>query len=116
MIIDQVQNKSVKLVTQYPKDLGNELTDELQSLKYIYLANFGEKVKILLLDLINAIKILKLENVFPNLTVTLWILITIFATAASTEHSFSVFKSVINVLRATMCQDRFSSLGVLTVE
>lgn len=43
MTINQVQKNFVALVTQYPKDLGNELTDELQSLKCIYLAIFGEK-------------------------------------------------------------------------
>lgn len=92
-----------------------DMTDELQSLKCIYLASFGEKT-LLLLNLLNAIKILKLENVFPYLTVALWIFITIPATVASAKLSFSVPKRVKNVLRATISQDRLSSLRVLAVE
>lgn len=59
---------------------------------------------------------MKLENLFPNITVALRIFITIPATVASAERSFSVLKRVKNVLRATMCQDRLSRLGVLAVE
>jgi hypothetical protein len=114
MTIDQIQEKSAALVQRYPKDL-DELTDELQSLKLIYSANFGEKT-LSPMDLLNAIKTLKLENLFPNITVALRIFITIPATVASAERSFSVLKRVKNVLRATMCQDRLSSLGVLAVE
>lgn len=44
------------------------------------------------------------------------IFITIPATVASAERSFSVLKRVKNVLRSTMCQNRLSSLGVLAVE
>jgi len=79
MTIDQIQEKTTRLVKQYSKDLGDELTDELQSLKLIYSANFGEKT-LSPWDLHNAIKISNLENVFPNLTVALRIFITIPAT------------------------------------
>ena len=115
MTIDQIQEKTTRLLKQYPKDLGDELTDELQSLKLIYSANFGEKT-LSPWDLLNAIKTSNLENLFPNLTVALRIFITIPATVASAERSFSVLKRVKNVLRSTMCQNRLSSLGVLAVE
>lgn len=61
MTIDQIQEKTTRLVKQYPKDLGDELTDELQSLKLIYSANFGEKT-LSPWDLLNAIKTSNLEN------------------------------------------------------
>jgi hypothetical protein len=79
--INQIQENSAALVQNYSKDL-DELTDELQSLKLIYSANFGEKT-LSSMDLLNAIKTLKLENLFPNITVALRILITISATVAS---------------------------------
>ncbi|KAL4154039.1 hypothetical protein QTP88_001872 [Uroleucon formosanum] len=81
-----IQEKTTRLVKQYPKDLGDELTDELQSLRLICI--FSQ----------------------------LWIFITIPATVASAERSFSVLKRVKNVLRSTMCQNRLPSLGVLAVE
>lgn len=115
MTIDHIQEKTTRLVKQYPKDLGDELTDELQSLKLIYSANFGVKT-LSPWNLLNAIKTSNLENLFPNLTVALRIFITIPATVASAERSFSVLKRVKNVLRSTMCQNRLSSSGVLAVE
>ncbi|KAL4153194.1 hypothetical protein QTP88_001027 [Uroleucon formosanum] len=115
MTIDQIQEKTTRLVKQYPKDLGDELTDELQSLRLIYSANFSEKT-LSPWDLLNAIKTSNLEKLFPNLTVALRIFITIPATVANAERSFSVLKRVKNVLRSTMCQNRLSSLGVLAVE
>ncbi|KAF0754583.1 zinc finger MYM-type protein 1-like [Aphis craccivora] len=108
------KKKTTRLVKQYPKDLGYELTDELQSLKLIYSANFGEKT-LSPWNILNAIKTSNLENLFLNLTVALRIFITIPATVASAERSFSVLKRVTNVLRS-MCQNRLSSLGVLAVE
>jgi len=60
MTIDQIKEKSAALVQRYPKHL-DELTDELQSLKLIYSANFGEKT-LSPMDLLNTIKTLKLEN------------------------------------------------------
>lgn len=115
MTIYQVKKKCIALVTQCLKDLGNEFTDKLKSLKCIYLANFNENT-LLPLDLLNVIKTLKLKNLFPNLTVTLRIFITIYATVAILERSFLVLKRVKTFLRATMCQDKVSSLGVLAVE
>ena len=44
------------------------------------------------------------------------IFLTIPATVASAERSFSTLKRVKSVLQSTMCQDRLSSLGVLAVE
>lgn len=113
--VDQMQIKATALVQRYPKDLGKELYDELHSLKLVYSANFGEKT-LSPLDLLNKIKSLNLETIFPNLTVALRIFATIPATVSSAERSFSVLNRVKNVLRSTMCQDRLSSLGVLAVE
>jgi len=112
MTTDQIQEKTTRLVKQYAKDLGDELADELQSLKLMYSANFGEKT----LSPYNAIKTSNLENLFHNLTLALKIFITIPATVTSAERFFSVLKRVKNVLRATMRQDKLSSLEVLAVE
>lgn len=112
---DQIQEQATVLVHRYPKDLGDELCDELHSLKLVYSANFGEKT-LSPLDLLNKIKCFNLETLFSNITVALRIFATIPATVASAERSFSVLNRVKNVLRSTMCQDRLSSLGVLAVE
>lgn len=112
---NEIQEQAGALVQRYPKDLGDDLSDELQSLKLIFSSNFGDKI-ISPIDLLNKIKTLNLETLFPNLSVALRIFATIPATVASAERSFSVLNRVKNVLRSTMCQDRLSSLGVLAVE
>lgn len=99
---NEIQEQAGALVQRYPKDLGDDLSDELQSLKLIFSSNFGDKI-ISPIDLLNKIKTLNLETLFPNLSVALRIFATIPATVASAERSFSVLNRVKNVLRSTIC-------------
>ena len=78
----------------------------------IHSANFGNKA-LLPLELLNKIKALKLDALFPNVVVVLRVFLTLPVTVAQAERSFSALSRVKNVLRSTMCQDRLSSLPTL---
>ena len=56
------------------------------------------------------------EYVFPNLRISLQILLTIAVSIASCERSFSKLKIILSYLRASMGQDRLSNLALLSVE
>jgi len=68
------------------------------------------------LELLNCLRKYKLEGLFPNVTVCLHILLTIPATVASVECSFSKLKLVKNCLRSTMTQGRLVDLARLSIE
>ncbi|ESO11440.1 hypothetical protein HELRODRAFT_153379, partial [Helobdella robusta] len=55
-------------------------------------------------------------DVFPNLRVALQILLTIAVSIASCGRSFSKLKIILSYLRASMEQDRFSDLALMSVE
>jgi hypothetical protein len=67
-------------------------------------------------NLLNSLYQYKLENLFPNICVSLRILLTIPATVASAERSFSKLKLVKNYLHSTMSQDRLVDLARLSIE
>jgi len=67
-------------------------------------------------NFLNSLHTLKLDVLFPNIIVILWIFCTLSVTVAQAERSFSTLAWVKNVLRSTMCQDRLNSLGILAVE
>jgi len=115
MTESEIKLKSRNLVLKYNDDLQEDLVDELQSLKIVYATNFGHK-QLNPLELLNHLHKTNLANMFPNLCIALRIFLTIPATVASAERSFSTLKRVKNVLRSTMTQQRLSSLGVLAVE
>ena len=56
------------------------------------------------------------DDVFPNLWISLQILLTIPVSIASCERSFSKLKLILSFSRASMGQDRLSDLALLSVE
>jgi hypothetical protein len=67
-------------------------------------------------NLLNSLYQYKLENLYTNICVSLRILLTIPATVASAERSFSKLKLVTNYLRSTMSQDRLVCIARLSIE
>ena len=109
--------KSNFLADIYTKDInGDDLGIEMVDLKkLIHPGNFGEK-QLNPFELPNKILTYKLENIVPNICVSLRIFLTIPATVASAERSFSKLKLINNYLRSTMSQDRVISLARLSIE
>ena len=69
------------------------LGDEIISLKAIHLANLGKNA-LPPLDLLNKIKQLKLDSLFPNVAVMLRIFLTLPVTVAQAERLFSALARV----------------------
>ena len=57
-----------------------------------------------------------LNYAYPNITTVYCIYLTLPVTSASVERSFSKLKLVKNALRSTMCENRLTSLLILSIE
>ena len=100
----ELEKKVKGLAHQYPTDLNDEdFVTEMQHLPLVHEANFG-KPELKPLELLNLLTDYKLCEIFPNVCVSLRILLTIPATVASAERSFSKLKLMKNLLRSTMSQ------------
>ena len=113
---EKINDGSIVLIESYQNDLSHELTDELNHHKAIHAENIGEKLSPL--ALLNKLHSMKVNVLFPNVCIALRIFCTIPVTVASAEpeQAFSRLARIKNVMRATMDQERLSSLGVLAIE
>lgn len=81
-----------------------------------------ENISVFLEDELGAFDVLQfilkneLTTTFPNLTISLRILLTLPVTVAAGERSFSKLKLIKNYLRSSMCQERLNSLAILSIE
>ena len=56
------------------------------------------------------------ESLFPNLRITLQILLTVAVSLASCERSFDKLKLILSYLRSVMNQERLCDLALLSIE
>ena len=101
--------------TKYAYLCYDQLKEEMLHLKVIHSANLGSG-DIRPLELRNKIVDMKLEEIFPNVCISLRIFCTLPVTIATGERSFSKLKHIRNVLRNTMRQDRLNDLAILSIE
>ena len=87
------------LPTTYSADIGPDIVDEMCHLPSVHRGNFVEKSSLHPLALLNRITEYRLNSIFPNVCVALRIFLTIPATVASAERSFSKLKLIKNYLR-----------------
>ena len=87
----------------------------MQHLPLVHKANFG-KPELKPVELLNLLTDYKLGDIFPNVCVSLRILLTIPATGESAERSFSKLKLSKNFLRSTMSQIQLVDLARLGIE
>ena len=89
------------LATQYCRDVDEKnFVTEMRHLLFVHSANVGNE-KLLPLDLPYEIYDFKLQERFPSVCICLRVLLTISATVAFAERSFSKLKLIKNYLRAT---------------
>ncbi|KYN07207.1 Zinc finger MYM-type protein 1 [Cyphomyrmex costatus] len=68
------------------------------------------------LDILQYLLSNDLINIFPNLSISLRILLTMPVTVATGERSFSKLKIIKNYLRSTMKQERLTNLSIISIE
>lgn len=107
-----IENKCSLLQSSYPDDLGLDLKDEVKYLKVIHDSNFRTET-LTPLQLINKLKKLTLEGLFPNVWIAIRIFCTVPVTVVEAERSFSQKKLFKNVMRSTMGQQRTSLLFIV---
>lgn len=111
----ELKSSAENFVSFYSSDVSEELVEECLLLKSIHCANFTEP-SYSPLDLLNKIHELKLENLLPNICISLRIFCTLSVSVAEAERSFSKLNIVKNYLRSTMTQDRLQNLALLSIE
>ena len=104
-----------RFVQEYSVDVSEELVQEMDDLKAIHAANFGEE-QLHPIDLLNSLHKCRLQTLFPNCCIALRLFCTLPVTVAEAERSFSKLKLIKNYLRSTMGQDRLTDLGILAIE
>ncbi|XP_047139494.1 zinc finger MYM-type protein 1-like [Hydra vulgaris] len=112
---DLLREKASSICVKYSIDVSLDLIDEIEHLKAIHASNLSI-IQLSLFQLLNKLRELKLDSLFPNILVVLIIFCTLPVTVAQAERSFSTLARVKNVLRSTMYQDRLSNLGRLAIE
>ena len=112
---EEVEEKSRSLAEEYPADISQDLVQEMMHLPSVHRANFGD-APLSPLGLLNILTEHKLEGIFTNVCVGLRILLTMPATVASAEQSFSKLKLIKNFLHTTMSQGRLVDLARLSIE
>jgi hypothetical protein len=91
---------------------GTPLCDELINIK-----KFVKNLKSpMLLNILNFFKKFNMEDVYPNIWVSLRILLAMPLSVTSGERNFSKFKLIETYLRSSMSQERLSSLATLSIE
>ena len=100
-----VFSKGNRLAHKYSIDLNYEdCVVEMQHLPLVHKTKFG-KAELKLLELLNILTDYKLCEIFLNVCVSLRILLSIPATVASAEKSFSKLKLIKNCLSQTRLVD-----------
>jgi len=114
--------KDTKL--KYCVDLQNKLSvsNVKSDINAIDLYEEIENLSVYVASDMNALDILQyllsndLINIFPNLSISLRILLTMPVTVATGERSFSKLKIIKNYLRSTMKQERLTNLSIISIE
>lgn len=89
---------------------GSSLLFELKSFKKYVTSESAP------LDVLNFICKNKLEDLYPNIWISLRILLTTPVSVASGERSFSKLKLIKTSMRSTMSQENLNSLAMLSIE
>lgn len=100
------------LLSTYPEDLSEILVDELIHMKSIHKVSFGPS-SLPPFDLLNQIKAMRLELLFPNVCIALRLFCTLPVSVADVERSFISLKRIKSYWQSMMGQERLCGLQLL---
>ena len=109
-----MSQKTIHFQLKYLKHVSNDIESEMLLLKRIFDVNFKID-KVAPKNIFEQILKLRLSNVFPNVLIALRIFLSLPATVASNERSFSVLKRIKSFFRSTMSQERLNGLAMLNI-
>nr|XP_055051180.1 zinc finger MYM-type protein 1-like [Misgurnus anguillicaudatus] len=88
---------------------GEEMMHEIQNLPNL------PSLKMTAFELLSFLHEKNLEELFPNLWISLRVAVTLPVTVASAERSFSRLKLIKTYLRSSMSQERLSGLSIIAI-
>lgn len=100
------------LLSTYPEDLSEILVDELIHMKSIHKVTFGPS-RLPPFELLNQIKAMRLELLFPNVCIALRLFCTLPVSVADAERSFISLKRIKSYWQYMMGQERLCGLQLL---
>lgn len=110
-----IANSCQELLSIFPEDISEALIEELIHLKCVHTVSIGTSI-LPPFKLINKIRSLKLELLFPNVCIAIRLFCTLPVSVAGAERSFSALKRIKNYNRSTMGQERLCGLTTLAME
>ena len=114
------QLSATKLITAYPDDFENGLSNELiQFASFLNLtdnASDSSPVQSVELGMLSIVSKTGIRELFPNVDTLLRIYLTIPVTNCSGERSFSTLKRVKNTLRTSTSDERLNHLSLMCIE
>ncbi|KAL4084972.1 hypothetical protein QTP88_027831 [Uroleucon formosanum] len=105
-----------KLVEYYDSDLSNALAGQILSFRSCFKGEITKRTSVKAITELLVIENPILATTFSEICTACMLFLTLPVTVATAERSFPKLKLIKNYLRSTMCEERLSGLGILSIE
>ncbi|KAL4120778.1 hypothetical protein QTP88_013404 [Uroleucon formosanum] len=105
-----------KLVEYYDSDLSNALAGQILSFRSCFKEEITKRTSVKAITELLVIENPILATTFSEICTACMLFLTLPVTVATAERSFPKLKLIKNYLRSTMCEERLSGLGILSIE
>lgn len=113
---EQIYNSANKLVEYYDSDLSNALTGQILSFRSCFKEEIKKRTSVKAITELLVIENPTLTTTFSEICTACMLFLTLPVTVATAERSFLKLKLIKNYLRSTICEERLSGLGILSIE
>ena len=120
--LDEIRYSTHQLATYYPNDLEDSVVEEfchfvsfLESRNENSIVNSDHKVSIEC-QMFTFLSKNNLQDIFPNVYITLQLYLCMMISNCSGERSFSKLSLIKNKMRSSMLQDRLNMLTLMSIE
>jgi hAT family C-terminal dimerisation region len=111
---NELLQKASQFQLRYTYHISSDIQSEVLLLKRIFDVNFKVDA-VLPKNIFGEILNLRLGNVFQNVLIALRIFLSLPATVASNERSFSVLKRIKAYFRSTVVEERLNGVAILNI-
>lgn len=113
---EQIYNSAYKLVEYYDSDLSNALAGQILTFRTCFKEEITKRTSVKAITELLVIENPTLATTFSEICTAYMLFLTLPVTVATAEQSFSKLKLIKIYLRSTMCEERLSGLGILSIE